>query len=140
MDGTIRFANGATPGPGSNYDQTRQPLRGKPGLLFYHEVVFDFKTLQLSLSNTSLAHLFFVPFPNLLMRVCTCVCVAVESTEREPGRGEPPPPESDQPAESAEPHTAREEHGEQRAVSPGAETLHVTAHNTCNTDNKLYII
>lgn len=58
------------------------------------------------------------------------MCLAVESTEREPGRGEPPPPESDQPAESAEPHSAGKEHGEQRAVSPGTETIHVTVTNT----------
>lgn len=57
------------------------------------------------------------------------MCLAVESTEREPGRGEPPSPESDQPAESAEPLFTGEEHGEQRAVSPGTETIHVTPHN-----------
>lgn len=57
---------------------------------------------------------------------CLFPDIAVESPEREPGRGEPPPPESDQPAESAEPLSAGEEHGEQRAISPGAETIHVT--------------
>lgn len=64
--------------------------------------------------------------------------LAVEPLEREPGRGEPPPPESDQPVESAEPHSTREEHGEQRAVSPGAETLHVSAsqHKLCTINQQ----
>lgn len=57
-----------------------------------------------------------------------CVHLVVESTERQPGRGEPAPPESDQPAESAEPHAAGEEHGEQGDVPPGAEDLHVSGH------------
>lgn len=57
------------------------------------------------------------------------LCLAIESSERQPRRGEPPPPESDQSAKSTEPHTAGEEHGEQRAVSSGTETIHVTAHN-----------
>lgn len=62
---------------------------------------------------------------------CVCVvCLAAEPTKREPGGGEPPSAESDQPAESAEPHSAGEEHGEQRAVPPGAEIIHVT---TCST-------
>lgn len=52
---------------------------------------------------------------------------APESPQREPGGGEPPPAESDQPAESAEPRAAGEEHGEQGAVPPGAEALHVSA-------------
>lgn len=43
---------------------------------------------------------------------CVCVFLVVESTKRQPGRGEPPPLESDQPFESAESHTAGEEHGE----------------------------
>lgn len=56
------------------------------------------------------------------------MCLAVESTEGEPRRRKPPPAESDQPAESAEPHSAGEKHGEQRALSPGTETIHVSIH------------
>lgn len=58
-----------------------------------------------------------------------CVHVVVESTERQPGRREPAPLESDQPVESAESHVAGEEHGEQGDVSPGTENLYVSVHN-----------
>ena len=51
--------------------------------------------------------------------------VAAESIEGEPGGGEPSLAEPDQPAESAEPHTAGEEHGEQGDVPRRAEALHV---------------
>lgn len=49
---------------------------------------------------------------NLVQHNEVCVHLVVESTERQPGRGEPAPHESDQPVESAESHAAREEHGE----------------------------
>lgn len=57
-----------------------------------------------------------------------CVHLVVESAERQPGRGEPAPPESDQPVESAESHAAGEEHGEQGDVSPGTENIYVSVH------------
>lgn len=60
--------------------------------------------------------------------------LAVESTERQPGRGEPAPLESDQPAEPAESHAAGEEHGEQGDVPPGAEKLYVSVRSMSHQD------
>lgn len=65
-------------------------------------------------------------FNEVYVCVRPCGYLVVESTKRQPGRGEPPPLESDQPVESAESHTAGAEHGEQGDVSPGTENLHVS--------------
>ena len=46
--------------------------------------------------------------------------------EGQPGRGEPPPLGPDPHPDAAEPHPAGADHGEQRPLPRGAETVHVT--------------
>lgn len=58
------------------------------------------------------------------------VCAAVDSAEGESGGGEPPPAEPDPVAGPAEPDTAGKVHGEQGAVPRGAETVHVSVHES----------